>query len=202
MSPKVLIVEDEPLVAEDLAMLLKKEGYTIAGIAHTGSRALDYLHNQKPDLALLDIALNAPLSGFSIAETINEKYQIPFIFITAFSDRHTLDRAKNLYPSGYIVKPFKKKDVLVNVELALHHSQRKSTSPFLELKEINENHTSHISPKEYEIILDIVNGLSNQELADKHSISLNTVKTHLKRIFTKLDLSSRSQLAKIVIRST
>jgi DNA-binding NarL/FixJ family response regulator len=164
-------------------------------------RALDFLHSRQPDLALLDIALNTPLSGFSIAETINEKYQIPFIFITAFSDRLTLDRAKELYPSGYIVKPFKKKDVLINVELALHHSQRNNISPFLELEEINAHFPNQISPKEYEIILDIVNGLSNQELADKHFISLNTVKTHLKRIFNKLNISSRSQLAKIVIRS-
>ncbi len=116
-STHILIVEDEPLIAEDLAMILRKAGYQIAGIAHDGSQALDLLSKGTTDIALLDIALSPSMSGFDIAKIINDRYHIPFLFITSFSDRTTLEKAKSLLPEGYITKPFKKKDVLANIEI-------------------------------------------------------------------------------------
>ena len=94
----ILIVEDEPIIAEDLATLLQKEGHSIVGIANTGEEALDMLANRSPKMVLLDIALNTSMSGLEVAEIINEKYHIPFIFITSFSDNYTLDRVRNLFP--------------------------------------------------------------------------------------------------------
>ena len=102
MAHKILVVEDEPIIAEDLSLMLKKEGYQIIGIANDGSSALDLLHSQNPDIALLDISLDSSLSGFDIAKVINEKYKIPFIFITSFSDKYTLEKAKDaLNRKGY-----------------------------------------------------------------------------------------------------
>jgi len=200
MPSSILIVEDEPIIAEDLAMILKKEGYHIVGIANDGTTALDLLHNNEVDLALLDIALDTALSGFDIARTINEKYQIPFIFITSFSDKYTLDRAKEVMPHGYIVKPFKKRDILANVEIAIYKSSMSKTSHFLSIEEVNEFVNSNISNKEYEILMDIAKGCSNQDLCDKHYISINTVKTHLKRIYSKLDVKNRSQAVAKLLR--
>ena len=200
MAQKILIVEDEPLIAQDLSIIVEKAGYQVIGIANDGSRALDLLHLHKPDLALLDIALDVTLSGIDIARIINDKYQIPFIFITSFSDRYTLEKVKDVYPQGYIVKPFKKKDILANIEIALHRSQKADRSYYLSFEELNEGLSQTISPKEYEILLDLLKGKSNQELCDIHHISMNTVKTHLKRIFSKLDVDNRSRAVAKLLR--
>jgi len=201
MPQKILIVEDEPIIAEDISMILEKADYHIVGIANDGIRALDLLHSQTPDLVLLDIALGSSVSGFDVAKVINEKYQIPFIFITSFSDRHTLEQAKDVYPHGYIVKPFKKKDILVNIEIALHRSLKKTKTLYRSLDELNCIAWQNISNKEYEVLLDLTKGKSNQELCDIHFISMNTVKTHLKRIYTKLDIGTRAQAIAIMIRT-
>lgn len=201
MPQKILIVEDEPIIAEDLSMILQKAGYQVIGIANDGTTALDLLHSQYPEIVLLDIALNSLLSGFDIARVINEKYKIPFIFITSFSDKNTLEQAKNLYPHGYIVKPFKKKDIMANIEIALHRSQQKPKSIYRSIEELNDYARQKVSAKEYEILIDLTKGKSNQELCDIHFISMNTVKTHLKRVFSKLDIKTRVQAIAIMIRS-
>ena len=135
-----------------------------------------------------------------MAEVINEKYKIPFIFITSFSDKYTLDRAKEVDPTGYIVKPFKKKDVIANVALALHKQKSKSVSIFISLEEINQTIGKPISEKEYTILMDIARGKTNQDLCDEHFISMNTVKTHLKRIYAKMDVNSRTQAVALLLR--
>lgn len=196
---KILIVEDEPIIAEDLSILLKNVGYDIVGVANSGSVALDLLHIRKPDLALLDIALDTGITGIDIAQVINTKYQIPFIFITSFSDRLTLEKVKDVYPDGYIVKPFKKKEILANIEIAMHRSKKKARNSHRSLEELNVIAHQKISPKEYEILLDLIKGKSNQELCDIHFISMNTVKTHLKRIFSKLDVKTRVQAVALMI---
>jgi DNA-binding NarL/FixJ family response regulator len=201
MSLKVLIVEDEPLISEDLAIMLNKEGYQVVGQAFDGTTALDLLHLRQPDIALLDIALNHSITGLDIARVIHEKYHIPFIFITSYSDKQTLDQAKNLLPEGYIVKPFKKRDIFATLEIVAHRiNVKKQQTKYLTLSELNKNLSDPLTPKEYEIILDIVQGYSNDQLCEKHFISLNTVKTHLKRIFSKMDISNRSQLAGLLFR--
>lgn len=201
MQTKILIVEDEMLISEDLTMILNGAGYNVVGQAFDGTMALDMLHSRKPDIVLLDISLEHSISGFDIAAHINQKYQLPFIFITSFSDKNTLDQAKNLLPQGYIVKPFKKRDILATLEIVAHRVQvQNQRSTFCNLEEINQNLQNHLTSKEYEILLDIVNGLSNEQIGEKHFITINTVKSHLKKIFIKLDISSRTQVAAKIYR--
>ena len=118
-----------------------------------------------------------------------------------FSDKHTLAKAKDLMPDAYIVKPFKKRDVLVNVELAFHKHASIDSSTYISLEELNKTIEKSISSKEFEICLEFVNGLSNDDIAQKHYVSINTVKTHLKRIFQKLDLDSRTKLSGFLMRN-
>jgi DNA-binding NarL/FixJ family response regulator len=201
MSIKILIVEDEPLICEDLANILTKEGYQVIGQAYDGIAAMDIIHNRKPEIVLLDISLDHQMSGLDIAKIINEKYAIPFIFITSYSDKQTLDQAKNLLPEGYIVKPFKKKDILATLEIVAHRVKiQKQKSQYFLLHELNQSLDDHITPKEYEILVDIAAGCSNEKICEKHFISLNTVKTHLKRIFAKLNINNRSQVAALIFR--
>ncbi len=202
MPVKILIVEDEPLISEDLAFILDKEGYQVVGQAYEGSTALDMIHNRQPDIILLDIALDHQMSGLDVALILNQKYGLPFIFITSFSDKMTLDLAKNLLPQGYIVKPFKKKDILATLEIVAHRVMiQKQKTQYYSLEELNQSFEEHITPKEYEILQDVAHGMSNEKIGEKHFISLNTVKTHLKSIFTKMDITSRSQVASILHRN-
>lgn len=195
MATKILIVEDEPLISADLELILSKEGYNIVGKAYNGVDALDMLHTRQPQIVLLDIVLSHAMSGLDVAQIINEKYKIPFIFITSFSDKDTLNKAKNLYPAGYIVKPFKKKDIIATVEILNFKVENETKSPYKTMEEINQSLFDRITPKEYEILIDVVEGLSNEKISEKHFVSINTVKTHLKRVFTKLDINSRTQVS-------
>jgi DNA-binding NarL/FixJ family response regulator len=187
---KILIVEDEPMIAEDLEMILMKEGYDVVGKVYDAEKALDMIHNRQPDLLLLDISLSSSITGIDIAKIVKDKYRIPFIFITSFSDKDTLNTVKELFPSGYLTKPFKKNDIIALLQMIDY--KLSNSSEFRSHYQINELATEPLTSKEYEILLDVANGLSNEDLCQKHFISLNTVKTHLKKIFSKLDVKNRT----------
>jgi DNA-binding LytR/AlgR family response regulator len=118
-SLKIMIVEDEVIVAKDIQRILKKLGYEAFDPIANGKKALDSIEKLKPDLVLLDINLkNSDLDGIQVAEQIHQTYKLPFIFLTAFSDKHTLERAKLTEPYGYIIKPFEESDIRTAIEIA------------------------------------------------------------------------------------
>jgi DNA-binding LytR/AlgR family response regulator len=116
----ILIVEDEPLIADDIAGVLKHNGFNIIGPVDNAAEASTALSRERPSLVLLDIQIKGDRDGITLASEVRTKYKLPFIFITSFYDRATLDRAKAIEPQAYIVKPFDEKDLLINVELALY----------------------------------------------------------------------------------
>jgi len=116
---KILIVEDELIIAEDLRDTLEAMHCEVIGVAYNMHRAIQLIEKSHPDMVLLDIMLNGVDMGISIAEEINKKYKIPFIFVTAFSDSATLEKAKITKPAAYLVKPFQEKSVYAAIELAL-----------------------------------------------------------------------------------
>ena len=117
----ILIVEDEGIVAHDLAARLNHSGYNIVGIADNYEEAIQLFTAHKPDLVLLDITIKGNKTGIDVATAINNLLPTPFIFITAHTDAATLDKAKNTFPSAYLVKPFTTSHLLVSVELAIHN---------------------------------------------------------------------------------
>jgi DNA-binding NarL/FixJ family response regulator len=203
MAARILIVEDEPMISDDLAFIVSEHGYVVAGQAYDGPEALDMIHNRQPDIVLLDISLDHQMSGLDVARHIRQKYHIPFIFITSHSHSEILHAAKELLPEGFIVKPFKQKDILATLEIVIHRNQHKNNHlPFLTAEELNTAFQTHITPKEYDIMTDLALGLSNESIAEKHFISRNTVKTHLKNIYAKVGIESRNQIASIMYRVT
>ncbi len=119
-SPQILIVEDEIIVAEDLKEILEGMGYRVTGIAGTGTEAVDLAGRLRPDLILMDIVLDSSeIDGIEAAERIRRKSDIPVIYVTAFADDATLDRAKATGPTGYIIKPYNERDLRTAIELAL-----------------------------------------------------------------------------------
>lgn len=126
MNPvRILIVEDEPLIAEDIAFNLRDLGYTVSGIAHNYHQAIDKLKEQSVDFAILDINLEGEYTGIELAQVINEEYSIPFIFLTSYSDNDTIVQAKSVQPLGYLVKPIDEKDLLTTIEIALFNFNQK-----------------------------------------------------------------------------
>ncbi len=114
---KILIVEDEVLIAEDLSDLLRSFGINEIDMAHDKPSALNKIEAFQPDLILLDIRMESELTGIQIAEIINTQYKKPFIFITAHSDMQMLQTILKTIPAGYITKPIKKADLYANVLL-------------------------------------------------------------------------------------
>lgn len=118
---KIQIVEDELLVAYDLAERLKQNGYEITGISDNSESAMQLFKETPPDIVLLDITVRGDKSGIDIAHAINELQPTPFIYITAHADAVTVNKAKNTFPAAYMVKPFNTNSLLVSIELALHN---------------------------------------------------------------------------------
>ena len=119
----VLIVEDESIVAMDLRHRLENFGYTVAGHAISGKRALELADEKKPEIILMDIHLKGDLDGIQTAEIIKERHDIPILYLTAYSDQQTLDRAKVTEAFGYILKPYHERELLSNIEMALYKHQ-------------------------------------------------------------------------------
>jgi two-component system, sensor histidine kinase len=120
-EPKgILIVEDENIVALDIKMRLESLGYRIVGVVDTGAAALESLNSIVPDLILMDIKLRGEVDGIETARIARERVEVPIIFVTAFTDESTLERAKVASPYGYIVKPFHERELRIAIELALY----------------------------------------------------------------------------------
>ncbi|WP_235297973.1 response regulator transcription factor [Portibacter marinus] len=195
-NTKVLIVEDEALIAMDLEMIMESMGHHVVGITGNGDEALDMIANRQPDLILLDVNIQGQKDGIELAEIIKDRSKKPFIFITSYADKSTLDRAKHTLPYGYILKPFSEQELKATVEIALFRYANESTDEVPSLNTINQNLMSEITDKEYEVMVDIYNGLANQQIASKHFISVNTVKTHVKKLYAKADVHNRAELVK------
>jgi len=121
----VLIVEDEEIVAQDLANTLAHLGYTVIGSTAKGEEALVLVREQHPDVVLMDIRLTGAMDGVETAERVRRENDAAVIYLTAHSDRTTLDRAKCTEPFGYILKPFEKRQLETHIEMALYNRQAK-----------------------------------------------------------------------------
>ncbi len=190
---KILIVEDDIVIAEDIRSKVKKLGHSPIGIVYKGESVTDKLVAQRPDLILLDIELQGQMSGIDVALHLNQKFKIPFVYITSYADRATIERVKSTNPLGYLVKPFSQDDIRVSIEMALFRiEQKKMGIPSRE--QLNRILNINITETEYEIILDVKRGLTNDEIAMERHNSVNTVKAHIKSIYRKCQVNKKSLL--------
>lgn len=127
MPKSVLIVEDEPLIADDLSFHLSDIGIPQVMISLRYEDAIKKLAEHSFDLVLLDVNLSGDRDGIDVANFINRNNPVPFIFITSYYDQGTIERAKKTNPIAYILKPFNKQDIQVNVEMAFHKIQARVT---------------------------------------------------------------------------
>ncbi len=134
---RILIVEDEPIIAADLADRLIEMGYDIAGQCSSGEEALELTPHARPDLILMDIQLDGALDGIETAARINSKQNIPIIFLTSNSDDSTFARAKATMPAAFLSKPFRGKDLKHAIDLAISRAS-KTPSPALSSPDTTE----------------------------------------------------------------
>ena len=121
---KILIVEDEAIVAKDISVCLKRTGYEVLGSFSNGEQALEFLESNSPDLILMDIMLAGKLTGIDTSKIIKEKFDIPIVFLTAYADEKTIEKAKVTEPYGYVIKPFKEIDLRTSIEMASYKYQK------------------------------------------------------------------------------
>ncbi|MFH0968399.1 MAG: response regulator [Methanobacteriota archaeon] len=117
---KILIVEDEMIISMEIKQKLHGMGYVVVGQAITGESAIQKAGETKPDLILMDIRLKGDMDGITAGKRIMDLYDYPIIFLTAHSDKATLERAIAVSPSGYLLKPFKERELMTNIEMSLH----------------------------------------------------------------------------------
>ena len=194
MSIRVLIVEDEPIISDDIESTLLANDYDIAGKAYSSTQALDMLINRSPDIVLLDISIKGDKDGIDIAAIIREKYHLPFIFLTSFSDKITLDRAIPTMPYGYIVKPFKDRDIITSIELAMFRFASENNTTVLDKTTVENRFGVQLTKMEFSVLWMIWEGKSNQAAAKELFLSVNTVKTHVRNLFEKCNVRNRNEL--------
>ncbi|MGT2493644.1 response regulator [Cupriavidus basilensis] len=116
----ILVVEDDRIVARDIAQQLSREGYRIVGSVSTGEEALRLCRELTPDLVLMDLRLSGDLDGIDVATQLRDGLQIPVVFLTAYADRETVQRATRAEPFGYLIKPFEDAQLRSVVQMALY----------------------------------------------------------------------------------
>ena len=116
---KILIVEDDDIIARIEDWRLKNLGYTVCGRATNGAEAMELVVNKKPDIVLMDINIKGNIDGIETAKMIKKGFNIPVIYVTSHSDGATLVRAKETKPDGFILKPFEDNDLRIAIQLAL-----------------------------------------------------------------------------------
>ncbi|MBD2441576.1 ATP-binding protein [Nostoc sp. FACHB-110] len=122
-SVKILIVEDEQLVADDLRETLEHLGYIVPALVASGEEAITKAETLRPDLVLMDIRLEGKIDGIEASFAIQSRFNLPVVYLTANADRATLERAKASKPFGYIVKPFDERILATTIEIALARHQ-------------------------------------------------------------------------------
>jgi CheY-like chemotaxis protein len=119
-SGRILVVEDEAIIARGIELQLRERGHTVVAVADSGALAITLAQQHLPDLVLMDIQLRGPLDGARTARTLRERFDIPSVFLSAFSDDETIERTYGAEPFGYVIKPYEERMLHITVQSALY----------------------------------------------------------------------------------
>ncbi|MFD1553040.1 DNA-binding response regulator [Putridiphycobacter roseus] len=192
----VLVVEDESIVSKDIQHSLKKLGYSIIGAAASGEKAYELAITLNPDIILMDIMLKGEMNGIETVEKIRAEKDIPIIYLTAYADKSTLEKAKITEPHGYIIKPFKDVDLHTTIEMALYKfSKEKQVKEerdlFYSLIENKEPSSEFIFVKSKSKLVKIKNSDIFYIEALKDYVALNTIDNRYTVHTSMKDLASK-----------
>lgn len=191
---KILVVEDDGIILFDIKEVLEQEGYYVLTALNPG-QALILLNTHSPDLVLLDIHLESELTGIDLAKYImDQNLGISFIYLTSYTDSKTLEQVKGTTPAAYIAKPFHQAQLKSTIELVLADQKKKLQNSTLTLEQLNKRLSIGLTDKEWIITQLLAQGKSNEQMGAQLKCSINTVKFHIKNIYDKLEVHSRSEL--------
>lgn len=186
MNTKVLIIEDEAIIARDLQMMIEKEGFRVVAIVRTLEEVVTVFRTHQPDLILSDVYLNDDISGLDIVRELLSIRSVPVIFNTAYSNDELISRVSNLQNVFYLTKPYTSSQVLATLKIAVN--------------KIPPDGLPRVSHREKQIVDLLVRGRSSCEIAADLNISVETVKTHRKHIFSKFGVNSATQLVSKILQ--
>ncbi|MFP4642108.1 MAG: response regulator [Dehalococcoidia bacterium] len=137
---RILVVEDESIIASEIRGALGELGYTVVDVVGSGEEAVEKTGKHTPDLVLMDIVLQGEMDGIQAAEEIRSRHNIPVVYLTAYTDENTMQRAKISEPYGYIVKPFEDRELHSNIEMAIykHEAEQEKNRLYRELEQKHE----------------------------------------------------------------
>ena len=124
MKRKILVVEDEWIIANDIKDALAEMGYRVTTIAASGDDALASVEEERPDLILMDIVLKGKMNGIETARAIRARHDIPVIYLTAYDNQFLVNQAKQTDSFGYLLKPFKNRELHIAIDMALHKKEQ------------------------------------------------------------------------------
>lgn len=122
MKGKILIVEDEAIVALDLRQMLEEFGLEVVGLAGSADEALAIVEDTQPDLTLMDIHIQGTIDGIQTARILHDSFGVPAVFLTSYSDDETMEKATRESPYGYLLKPFNRRELKATLQIALHNA--------------------------------------------------------------------------------
>jgi DNA-binding NarL/FixJ family response regulator len=183
-SLTILVLEDEMIVAENIAAILKNIGNFSVLITDNLEESIQIVSKQNISLIISDINLKDNLNGIEIVKCLQQKYWIPVIYLTAYSDEDYIDSALQTEPISYLIKPFTTRQLEVAVNIAMKVIDIKNTSP------------NYIKPsdREIEILTLLSTGLNSKAIANSLYLSEHTIKTHRKNLMRKYNMKSSSEL--------
>jgi signal transduction histidine kinase len=210
---QILIVEDELIAAESLALDLEKLGYQICGIVNSGEKAIEKVRQCQPDLILMDIMLKGKMDGITAAQTIYSEHKIPIIYLSAYADADTLNRTKSTPVYGYLVKPYKIVDVRTTISIALakYEEDRQRETDLSAQKKLNQIKTQALATASHDLRSPLTNILGYTELIrdygdrispDKKERYFNFIKSAVFKMTDSLEdllLISKAEEGKIIL---
>jgi DNA-binding NarL/FixJ family response regulator len=200
---RVLIVEDEVIVAEALRRTLENSGYDVIGHAIDGREAVQMARRLHPDVILMDVVLVGPNDGIEAAQSIQRTIDTSIIYVTGQANDSVVNAAARSGACGYIVKPFQAQQLTSSIEIALHrrHDARAlSDQTFLRgrPKTPAAIQALCVTEREKEVIRGLICYRRLYKVADALGISVHTARNHLKSIFRKLNVHSQDELLELV----
>lgn len=197
MPIKVLVVEGINKDAHVLKSCIAALGYQLVGYEKNGDRAIDMIYSLKPDIILLDLVIRGATGALELAKIIRSKFDIPFIYMISTVDDEMLANVGSTMPYGYLFHPINQWHLRGNVEIALARFKAERNKRTLCVESLEKKVDFSLSQRDKQVLAAFLDGLTYKEIAARHFISVNTVKTYQKRIFSYFEVRTRYELVNL-----
>ena len=196
---KLLLIEDEFIIAKDLQLSLENDDYAKVTVARNGAAAIEAYKRETFDIVVSDINLNEAKDGIAIIRELSAIRKCPVVYLTAYADNDIVARAEETMPFAYLLKPFDETQLKVTVRLALVNFKNQSSGTIV--SEAYTNKLELLTEREKEILTVFAEGKTSKEVANMLHISPQTAEKHKKNIKTKLEMNTIGELVKFAVYS-